>query len=203
MRFSISFLLLFVHLLMASGGYDHGTSNGKGNIQVDLTWNPMDMIKYGQTYAVMSYGITDRLDIHGFLSHHPSGFETWYMGGFYQFLERKRLDLATAIGIRRRFDENWTHLFFPQLLYTIYFSDNKYLGGSLVNLKEVNGWKMEKNIGVAVDIAIFFKLPYKSKLINSIAVAFGGFHPVTYGPPSYFLPTYSIDIKFNRFYNSK
>jgi len=192
-----------ITILSASGGYDNGTSTGKGKIQVDLTWNPQNLIKYGQTYVVVSYGITNRLDIHGFLSRAPSEFETCYAGVFYQFLDLKRLDLATAVGVRGRFEKNWTHLFFPQLLYTIHFSEYIYLGGSLVNLKEYIGRKIGKNIGVAVDIGIFFRLPYQSKLIESISVGIGGFHPVTYQTDSYFLPTYSIDIKFKRFYKSK
>ena len=202
-RFSIVILFLFSHLLWASGGYDHGTATGKGKLELDLTWNPQDRIKHGQTYAVISYGITDRLDLHGYVAHHQGGFETWYTGIFYQFLDRKSLDLATAVGIRRRFDKNWTHLFFPQLLYTIYASENIYLGGSLVNLMDDMVWKNGKSMGVTIDFALFFKIQYQSKLVESIAVGFGGFHPVTYKPDSYFLPTYSIDIKFKRFYKSK
>ena len=202
-QLSIIFLVLLVSMVWASGGYDHGTATGKGKFQIDLTWNPQDRIKYGQTYAVIGFGITNRLDLHGYVAHHTEDFETWYAGFFYQFLDRKRLDLATAIGIRRRFDQNWTHMFFPQLLYTIYASENIYLGGSFVNLIDGMVWKNGKSIGVAIDFAIFFNIQYQSKLIESIAVGFGGFHPVTYKPDSYFLPTYSIDIKFNRLYKSK
>jgi len=202
-RSSIIFFVLFISSVWASGGYDHGTSTGKGKFQIDLTWNPQDRIKYGQTYAVIGFGITNRLDLHGYVAHHTEGFETWYAGFFYQFLDRKRLDLATAVGIRRRFDENWTHMFFPQLLYTIYASENIYLGGSLVNLMDDMVWKNGKSMGVAIDFALFFKIQYQSKLIESIAVGFGGFHPVSYKPDSYFLPTYSIDIKFTRFYKPK
>ena len=201
--FSIVILILFTHLLLASGGYDHGTATGKGKLQIDLTWNPQDRIKYGQTYIVFGFGITDRLDLHSYVAHHTGGFETWYAGIFYQFLDHKSLDLATAVGIRRRFDENWTHLFFPQLLYTIYASENIYLGGSIVNLKNGMFWKSGKSMGVAIDFALFFKIQYQSKLIENIAVGFGGFRPATYKPDSYFLPTYSIDIKFKRFYKSK
>ncbi len=200
---SIIFFVLFISMVWASGGYDHGTATGKGKFQIDLTWNPQDRIKYGQTYAVIGFGITNRLDLHGYVAHHTEGFETWYVGFFYQFLDQKRLDLATAVGIRRRFDENWTHMFFPQLLYTIYASENIYLGGSFVNLMDRMVWKNGKSIGVAIDFAIFFKIQYQSKLIESIAVGLGGFHPVSYMTDSYFLPTYSIDIKFKRFYKPK
>ena len=202
-RSSIIFFVLFISSAWASGGYDHGTATGKGKFQIDLTWNPQDRLKYGQTYAVIGFGITNRLDLHGYVAHHTEGFETWYAGFFYQFLDRKRLDLATAIGIRRRFDENWTHMFFPQLLYTIYASENIYLGGSIVNLKNGMFWKSGKSMGVAIDFALFFKIQYQSNLIENIAVGFGGFRPATFKPDSYFLPTYSIDIKFKRFYKSK
>ena len=202
-RYSAIFLFLFVPMIWASGGYDNGTSTGKGKLQLDFTWNPLDLIQHGQTYTVVSYGMTDQLDLHGFLSHHTRGFETWYMGIFYQFLNHKLLDLATAIGIRRRFDEDWTHLFFPQMLYTIHVSEYIYFGGSLVNLIEGRLWNNVKSIGVALDFAIFYKIQYQSKLIESVAVGFGGFHPATYNPGRFFLPTYSIDIKFKRFYKSK
>ena len=202
-RLSIIFFVLFISMVWASGAYDHGTSTGKGKLQIDLTWNPQDRIKYGQTYAVIGFGITDRLDLHGYLAHHTSGFETWYAGVFYQFLDQKLFDLATAVGIRRRFDENWTHLFFPQFLYTIHASENIYVGGSLVNLMDGMVWKNGKSIGVAIDFAIFYKIQYESKLIESIAVGLGGFHPVSYMTDSYFLPTYSIDIKFKSFYKPK
>ena len=94
-------------------------------------------------------------------------------------------------------------MFFPQLLYTIYASENIYLGGSFVNLMDGMVWKNGEKIGVAIDFAIFYKIQYQSKLIESIAVGLGGFHPVSYKPDSYFLPTYSIDIKFTRFYKPK
>ena len=34
------------------------------------------------------------------------------------------------------------------------------------------------------------------KLIESISIGVGVFHPTTWKPKQYFLPTYSIDIKF-------
>jgi len=132
------------------------------------------------------------------LAHHTEGFETWYAGVFYQFLDQKRLDLATAVGIRKRFNQNWTHLFFPQLLYTIHFSEKIYLGGSLVNVINDKFWKRVRSLGVTVDFAVFFKLPYHSKWIENVAVGFGWFHPVTHKPNNYFLPTYSVDILFRK-----
>ena len=94
----IAFLLMPC-CIWGSGGYDNGTATGKGKFQLDLTWNPFDNIKWGQTYAVMSYGITNRLDVHGYISHHVENYQTWYGGIFYQFIDTKRLDIATAIGI--------------------------------------------------------------------------------------------------------
>ena len=44
----------------------------------------------------------------------------------------KRLHVATAIGIRRSFDENWSHLFAPQLLYTA------FIKGHLLIVSEVH-----------------------------------------------------------------
>ena len=186
-------LLLLPICLIASGGYDNGTATGKEQFQIDLTWNPFDRIDFGQTYIVMSYGVSHRLDIHGYISHHTGGYQTWYGGIFYQFLKTQRMDLATAVGIRRRFDENWTHIFAPQLLYTIHLNDRLNFGGSLV---EVRGQNPEGRIGTAVDVGLFYRFKYKSQKIESISIGIGGFHPATWKPDTYFLPTYSIDIKF-------
>ena len=106
------------------------------------------------------------------------------------------MDLATAVGVRRRFDENWTHIFAPQLLYTIHLNDRLNLGGSVVNIKEKKIKDKFRNIGVAVDVGVFYRLKYKSQKIASISICIGGFHPATWKPDNYFLPTYSIDIKF-------
>jgi hypothetical protein len=189
-------LLLLPIFLTASGGYDNGTATGKGQFQMDLTWNPFNQIDLGQTYIIMSYGLNHRLDIHGYISHHPGGYQTWYGGVFYQFLKTKRMDLATAVGIRRQFDENWTHIFAPQLLYTIHLNDRINLGGSVVNVKEEKIKDKFGNIGVAVDVGLFYRLKYKSQKIESISIGIGGFHPAVWKPDPYFLPTYSIDIKF-------
>ena len=186
-------LLLLPICLIASGGYDNGTATGKGQFQIDLTWNPFDRIDFGQTYIVMGYGLSHRLDIHGYISHHTGGYETWYGGVFYQFLKTKRMDLATAVGIRRRFDQNWTHLFFPQILYTLHLNEKIYVGGSFVNLKDVS---LKENLGVAIDIAFYYMFPYKSDHIKAIYIGLGGFHPVTYDKDQYFLPTYSLEFKF-------
>ena len=128
----ISCLLLFC-CVWGSGGYDNGTATGKGKFQLDLTWNPFNQFDYGQTYAVMGYGLTNRLDIHGYISYHTGNYQTWYAGIFYQFWDTKLLDVATAIGIRRRSDQDWTHMFAPQLLYTLYLTEKIFVGGFFLN----------------------------------------------------------------------
>jgi len=187
------FLLFLPIFLIASGGYDNGTATGKGQFQLDLTWNPFDQLDFGQSYVVMSYGLTHRLDIHGYISHHTEGYETWYGGIFYQFLKTKKIDLATAVGIRRKFNEKLIHVFAPQLLYTIRLNDNLYLGGSFVI---VNNQNPEDRFGIAVDVGAFYRLKYETKRIESISIGISGFHPATWKPDTYFLPTYSINIKF-------
>ena len=189
----LQYTLLLISSLMAGSGYDHGTAAGKGNLDIALTWNPGDQIEFGQTYVVFSYGITGRMDIHGYVSHHTEGHETWYTGIFYQFLKFQSIDMATAVGIRRQFDQNWTHLFFPQILYTLHLNEKIYVGGSFVNLKDVS---LKENLGVAIDIAFYYMFPYKSDHIKAIYIGLGGFHPVTYDKDQYFLPTYSLDFKF-------
>ncbi len=189
----LQYTLLLISSLMAGSGYDHGTAAGKGNLDLALTWNPGDQIEFGQTYVVFSYGITGRMDIHGYVSHHTEGHETWYTGIFYQFLKFQSIDMATAVGIRRQFDQNWTHLFFPQILYTLHLNEKIYVGGSFVNLKDVS---LKENLGVAIDIAFYYMFPYKSDHIKAIYIGLGGFHPVTYDKDQYFLPTYSLEFKF-------
>ena len=54
--------------LFGSGGYDHGTSTGKGQLEIDFTWNPFNIIEFGQSYLVIGYGLTGRLDVHGYYS---------------------------------------------------------------------------------------------------------------------------------------
>ena len=74
----LSFLLPI--FLMASGGYDHGTSAGKGNWDISLTWNPFNYFEQGQSYVVLGYGLTKRLDIHGYYSATHNGGDNYYGG---------------------------------------------------------------------------------------------------------------------------
>jgi len=186
-------LLLFYSILFGSGGFDNGTATGKGKFQIDLTLNPFDKFEFGQTYSVMSYGITERFDIHGYISRHNGPYYTWYGGLFYQFYKKDKIDLATAIGIRKRFDDTWTHIFSPQILYTVNFTEKIKIGGSMVN---VYNYTTEKNYGLTFDIALGYRISINSKRLESITINFGGFHPVSYDPGIFFIPTYSVDLKF-------
>ena len=89
-RSSIIFFVLFVSMIWASGGYEHGTATGKGKLQIDLTWNPFNYFENGQSYIVIGHGITERLDIHGYYCDHGNyhnGVDSYYYGLFYQFLD--------------------------------------------------------------------------------------------------------------------
>ena len=193
-----SFLVLLFCSLYASGGYDNGTAIGKGNIGIDLTWNPFNYWEQGQSYAVISYGINQKLDIHGYYSIPVKGSENYYIGGFYQFFNHRYLDLATAIGIRSYLSNSEKHIFFPQLLYTIYMVNNLKLGGSIVNIREIN--ENYNIIGTTADIALIIPL-YNSKKINgiieSIDFTIGAFRPILWKPiRGLWHPTYSFDFKF-------
>ena len=81
----ILILYLFVYPLFSSGAYDHGTSTGKGKLQIDLTWNPFNYFKNGQSYVVLGYGLTNKLDLHGYYSDHGNynnGVNSYYYGIF-------------------------------------------------------------------------------------------------------------------------
>ena len=189
----LTYLLLLTTVVFSSGAYDNGTATGKGMFQLDLTLNPFDRIEFGQTFAVMSYGLTNRIDLHGYISHHPQRYQTWYFGIFYQFYKSNKIDLATAVGIRKISNDNWADIFFPQLLYTIDINNRVYLGGSVVNVKSLTN---DRNYGISFDIGLFYQLKYKSKRVESVSIGFGGFHPATWESGTFFLPTYSIDFKF-------
>ena len=48
-------LITLISFIRASGGYDHGTSTGRGQFEIDFTWNPFNYFKYGQNYLVFGY----------------------------------------------------------------------------------------------------------------------------------------------------
>lgn len=193
---SIKFILsiFIITCLYGSGGYDNGTATGKGLFKLDFTLNPFNKFSYGQSYLVGSYGLTNFFDIHGFFSDHNNEYKTWYAGIFYQFFDSKRFDLATAVGIRKKLNSNLNHLFAPQILYTVFLSEKIFVGGSIVNVRNLNS---SENYGNTIDFSFHYEFDYKSKIINKVSFGIGAFHPVTWKPKQYFLPTYSIDITFN------
>jgi hypothetical protein len=160
------------NVVSASGAYDKGTAAGKGNLEINLTINPLNLISYGQNYGILSYGIHDRVDIVSYYSMHMNGTQSYYFGGFYQFLGNKRLDLGTAIGIRRT-NGNGNDLFFPQLLYNIKLPNNFTIGGSFVNVFNMNEKFEEPRL--AVDVTFYTPLTSLKKISPKIVEAYIGF----------------------------
>ena len=79
------------------------------------------------------------------------------------------------------------------MLYTRKIANNIRIGGSVLN---VRNYESSENYGLTFDIALGYKIPFQSEKVESITINFGGFHPATWEPDTFFLPTYSIDIKF-------
>ena len=198
----IVILLILVFPLFPSGGYDHGTSTGKGQLELDFTWNPFDLIEFGQTYVVIGFGLTNRLDIHGYYAHQTDQQDNYYYGLFYQFIDSKYLDLAAAIGKRHYTISKIDDLFFPQLLYNIKLSKLVTIGGAYVNIKRITNDTFKPR-GTAFDIAIYLPLSSVIKLpefIHELKIALGVFNPGVFDSDhGDFLPTYSIDITFKKF----
>jgi len=192
--------------LFGSGGYDHGTSTGKGQLELDFTWNPFDIIEFGQSYVVIGYGLTDRLDIHGYYSRQTDDQDNYYYGIFYQLFDTKYLDLATAVGRRHYTVSKINDLFFPQLLYNIKISKDLTIGGAFVNIQRMTENTLYPR-GTAFDIAMYIPLSNTVKLpkyIHEIKIALGMFNPGVFeSDHGKFLPTYSIDITFKKFCNNK
>ena len=187
-------LFVFVGILSASGGYDHGTSAGKNNWDISLTWNPFNFFHQGQSYIVLGYGFTDRLDIHGYFSKRNDSSNNYYGGVFYQFYRSKNLDLSTAVGIRKYTDKTTQHLFFPQLLYTVHLNQKMRIGGSFVDIKSYN---LKDRKGLAFDMFLMFNLFEDKKY--KVDLTFGAFNPVLWEPQSGdWHATYSIDIKIKK-----
>ena len=199
-------VLVSIMPLFGSGGYDHGTSTGKGQFELDFTWNPFDIIEFGQTYIVMGYGLTDHLDIHGYYAHQTDNQDNYYYGLFYQFIDAKYLDLATAIGRRHYTISEIDDLFFPQLLYNLKIGKDLSIGGAFVKIQRITDSTLHPR-GTAFDIALYIPLSNAVKLpkyIHEIKLALGVFNPGVFeSDHGKFLPTYSIDITFNKFYNNK
>jgi len=154
------FNLLLVEQVFASGAYDKGTATGKGRFELSITINPLGIVPYGQNYAVLSYGINNKIDLVTYYSSHQNGTESQYLGAFYQFYDSKRLDLATAFGIRNK-NQGKLDIFAPQVLYNYHFSNDYSIGGSVVGVIENKSYK---NKGTAVDITLYKKM---NSLINN------------------------------------
>jgi len=198
--------LLLPIFLMASGGYDHGTSAGKGNWDISLTWNPFNYFEQGQSYVVLGYGLNKRLDIHGYYSESHNGGDNYYGGLSYQFLNTPFLDLSTAVGMRAYTDNRNLHLFLPQLLYTVKLSERIRVGGSFVDIRSVSLFDnstrdndtltglVQGKFGVTKDVFLMVNI-FKNKKYK-IDITVGGFDPVLWEPEEGdWYPTYSLDIK--------
>ena len=180
--------------LFASGGYDHGKSAGKGLLDISFTLNPFNYFKYGQTYIILGYGLTNRIDFQFYYSYSHKGKDNYYVGLLYQFYKKNNLNLSTAIGLRKYISSsnNITHLFSPQLLYNYKFSNKLAIGGSFVNL--INYKNINKKLGITKDIFIIFNIHENKKY--KIDFTIGAFNPILWEPNSgQWYPTYSFDIK--------
>jgi hypothetical protein len=153
--------------------------------------------------VVLGYGLTKRLDIHGYYSATHNGGVNYYGGLSYQFLNTPFLDLSTAVGMRAYTDNSDLHLFMPQLLYTVKLSGRISVGGSLVNIRSVSNSRRDKDtstgsvqgkFGVTKDVFLMVNIFENEKY--KIDITAGGFNPVLWEPKSGdWYPTYSIDIK--------
>ena len=159
---------------------------------LDFTLNPGNKIRTGQSYIVWGYGLTDRLDFHGYASHEASGTNQIYAGLMYNFYSSDWLDLSTAIGFRER--KGVTDLFLPQLLYTVKLPYDYDIIGAVVDVTNLeNGF----NRGAAYDVALRIPVPERftpaflraAKPKLSVG-AFRGAGRTKWNP------TYSVDFKF-------
>ena len=146
----------FTNTSYASGGYDNGTSCGKGILGLDITWNPFDYFENGQSYIVLSYGLTEKVDIHGYYSRPVDNEDNYYYGIFYQFYKKKIIDLSTALGFRKYRSKPITHLFAPQILYTLNIYNQFRIGGSLVAIRNID--KNYELIGTSIDVSIIIPI---------------------------------------------
>lgn len=198
----IVFLFQINHTI-ASGGYDNGTPAGKGDLDIELTWNPFGYFDYGQSYIVWGYGLTDKIDFHGYASH-TKKYNQIYTGFLYNFMSNKYVDLSTAVGLR--FISGTIDAFIPQLLYTIKLPKDFDVIGSVVGLVYTNtNFRQEGSskivfrdykIGPTFDVALRIPLPIKKikpDFVKSGKFAIGAFRGVTGNT----YPTYSFDFRFD------
>ena len=204
--FLVFYFFVAVVPIYSSGGFNNGTSTGKGHLELDFTWNPFNLIKSGESYIVINYGLTNHLDFHGYLTDHPNhNNENYYYGLLYQFADTKYLDLATAIGIRQNTKlKRPNQLFFPQLLYNIKFYKDFAVGGAFINMQNMLHDKNNKlqHLRTAFDIFLHVPLSYVVKLprdVPEIKIALGLHNRDIFDSDRNFLPTYSIDVTFKNF----
>ena len=101
------YLFIFATILFADGGFDSGTSAGKGNFDISLTLNNDMIFPQGQSYIVLGYGLTDKLDIASYYSKSTENGSNYYTGILYQFIDNSRMDISSAFGIRKFSDNIW------------------------------------------------------------------------------------------------
>ena len=156
---------------MGSGAYDKGTSTGKGNLEFSITINPFNKVKYGQNYGVLSYGMTNKLDLVTFYSEHYNKTKSSYYGLLYQIYSYKKLDIGTGIGFRNIYNtqKNGLDYFFPQILYNYKIINGYSVGGSIVSLVDSHSYK---NKGFSVDISFYIPLKKVKKLNSKIEDVF-------------------------------
>ena len=187
-RVSILFLLSlfilggFAGIAHASGSYDNGSPTGYHHLKLDITWNPFDLVPYGQTYVVWGYGLTNRIDFHGYISHAPGEVNQIYYGLKYCFLKSDRVDLSTAIGLRQFYLDR-TDIFFPQLLYNFHLGSDYLIGGSFVNVQPLS--INSGSLGISFDIALSIPLSPWLRLDVGLFKSTGG----------QVYPTYSVGLK--------
>ena len=68
MKLKLISLIISFSIILGAGGYDHGTAAGKGNWDISLTWNLFNYFEQGQSYAILGYGLTEKIDIHAYYS---------------------------------------------------------------------------------------------------------------------------------------
>ena len=162
------FLCLCGKLFGEVGGFDNGTSSGRGNLDISLTWNPNYFFENGQDYIVLGYGISNNIDLNYYYSH-SKYTDNYYYGISYQFYRSSKLDLSTGLGIREYTNQRLSHLFSPQLLFSYKINKQLNLGGSFVDIRNRNGKNRE---GTAYDIFISFSISEK------VSFTVGAFNPV-------------------------
>lgn len=184
-------LVILTSIVFGEGAFDSGTSAGKGIWDISITINPNNYFKQGQTYAMIAYGITEKIDIHSYYSFYHLGSDNYYAGILYQFYKSRTLDLSTGFGIRKYNDSNRSHYFFPQILFTKKFNKKFSMGGSIVNLiNKKNNFSLGKTHDLFFSTEIYENNKFKLK------ISLGLFNPVLWTPENgNWYPTYSIDIK--------